>query len=260
MMNAFDQPQTILVLGGRSDIAHAIVRALASSALTDVVLAHRGGDDVTIADLPESVSVHCVEFDATDHAGHEAFVERVAAEHGDLDVVIQAFGQLGGDMGGDEGGDMGGDAVDTDPAAAAALVDVNVAGAVSSGLAVAAQLRTQGHGVLVVLSSVAGVRTRPSNFVYGATKAGQDAFATGLGHALVGSGARVMTVRPGFVRSAMTAGMDEAPFACDPADVAAAVAIGLRKKKPVVWAPGMLRYVFAVLRVVPGVVWRKLDR
>ena len=239
-MNAFDQPQTILVLGGRSDIAHAIVRELASASLTTVVLAHRGGGDVTIDGLPAGANVICVPFDATDHASHTEFVEGLAGEFGDLDVVIQAFGQLGGDD------------VNTDPTSAGDLVDVNVTGAVSSGLAVAARLRQQGHGVLVVLSSVAGVRTRPSNFVYGATKAGQDAFATGLGHSLVGSGARVMTVRPGFVRSAMTDGMDEAPFACDPSDVATAVAAGLRSKKSVVWAPGILRYVFAVLRLVPG--------
>ena len=248
MMNAFDQPQTVLVLGGRSDIAHAIVRELASPALLTVVLAHRGGDPVPVDGLPGGVNVVSTAFDATDHASHADFVGRVAAEHGDLDVVIQAFGQLGDDS------------VNTDPMAAGDLVDVNVTGAVSSGLAVAARLREQGHGVLVVLSSVAGVRTRPSNFVYGATKAGQDAFATGLGHALAGSGARVMTVRPGFVRSAMTDGMDEAPFACDPSDVAAAVAAGLRSRTSVVWAPGILRYVFAVLRLVPGVVWRKLDR
>lgn len=247
MMNAFDQPQTILVLGGRSDIAHAIVRELASASLTTVVLAHRGGGGVDIDGLPDGATVVSVPFDATEHESHAAFIERIANHHGDLDVVIQAFGQLGGDS------------VNTDPTAAGELVDVNVTGAVSSGLAVAAQLRKQGHGVLVVLSSVAGVRTRPSNFVYGATKAGQDAFATGLGHSLVGSGARVMTVRPGFVRSAMTEGMDEAPFACDPDDVAKAVAAGLRNKKSVVWAPGVLRYVFAVLRVVPGFVWRKLD-
>ncbi|MEP1122534.1 MAG: SDR family NAD(P)-dependent oxidoreductase [Ilumatobacter sp.] len=248
MMNAFDQPQTVLVLGGRSDIAHAIVRELGSASLTTVVLAHRGGGDVTIDGLPTGANVVSVDFDATDHGSHAAFVEGIASEHGDLDVVIQAFGQLGGST------------VNTEPTEAGDLVDVNVAGAVSSGLAVATQLRKQGHGVLVVLSSVAGVRTRPSNFVYGATKAGQDAFATGLGHSLVGSGARVMTVRPGFVRSAMTDGLDPAPFACDPQDVAVAVAAGLRSKKSVVWAPGILRYVFAILRIVPGVVWRKLDR
>lgn len=248
MMNAFDQPQTVLVLGGRSDIAHAIVRALASSALQTVVLAHRGGGPVVLDGLGDGVRVACVAFDATDHASHADFISGVAEEYGDLDIVIQAFGQLGGPN------------VNTDPTAAGDLVDVNVTGAVSSGLAVAARLRTQGHGVLVVLSSVAGVRTRPSNFVYGATKAGQDAFSTGLGHALAGSGARVMTVRPGFVRSAMTEGLDEAPFACDPTDVAEAVVAGLRGRKSVVWAPGILRWVFMVLRIVPGFVWRKLDR
>jgi decaprenylphospho-beta-D-erythro-pentofuranosid-2-ulose 2-reductase len=197
--------------------------------------------------VPTDVNVVDVAFDATDHAGHAQLIRDIADEHGDLDVVIQAFGQLGATAA-------------SDPAAAAALVDVNFAGAVSTGLAVADQLRRQGHGVLVVLSSVAGVRTRPSNFVYGSTKAGQDAFATGLGHALHGSGARVLTVRPGFVRSAMTEGMPDAPFAADPDDVAAAVVTGLRRGRTVVWAPGVLRGVFAVLRVVPGGLWRKLDR
>ena len=252
MMNAFDQPQTVLVLGGRSDIAHAVVRELSSPALTTVVLASRGADRAAeqggIEGLDDGVRVVHVAFDATDHAAHAELVREIADTHGDLDVVIQAFGQLGDASAND------------DPVAAARLVDVNVAGAVSSGLAVAQQLRRQGHGTLVVLSSVAGVRTRPSNFVYGATKAGQDAFATGLGHALHGSGARVVTVRPGFVRSSMTEGLDEAPFACDPADVATAVAAGLRSRRSVVWAPSVLRWVFGVLRVVPGAVWRRLDR
>ena len=130
----------------------------------------------------------------------------------------------------------------------------------SSGLVVARQLRRQGHGVLVVLSSVAGVRTRASNFVYGSTKAGQDAFATGLGHALHGSGAHVMTVRPGFVRSSMTEGMPEAPFATDTDAVAEAVVTGLRRGRSVVWVPSVLQLVFGLLRYAPGMVWRKLDR
>lgn len=247
MMNAFRQPQTVLVLGGRSDIAHAVVRRLVSPNLTTVILAQRSGGDATLDDLPEHVRVVVEEFDAAAHADHTAFVERVTAAHGDLDVVIQAFGQLG-------------DGVNDDPVAAAELVDVNMGGAVSSGLAVADRLRRQGHGALVVISSVAGVRTRPSNFVYGATKAGQDAFSTGLAHAVHGSGARVLTVRPGFVRSAMTEGLDEAPFACDPDDVAEATVKGLDGRSSVVWAPGILRWVFAALRVVPGFVWRRLDR
>lgn len=248
MNNAIHQPQTVLLLGGASDIGRAIVRALDSPAMRHVILACRRPEAVSTDGLVSGgAEVHVVPFDATDHAGHERFVADVASRHGDLDVVVQAFGQLGLDAA-------------ADPVSAAALVDVNVAGAVSSGLAVAGQLRRQGHGVLVVLSSVAGVRTRPSNYVYGATKAGQDGFATGLGHALHGSGARVLVVRPGFVRSTMTDGLPEAPFATDPEAVATAVVDGLRRGRSVVWVPGVLRFVFALLRLAPDPIWRRLDR
>jgi decaprenylphospho-beta-D-erythro-pentofuranosid-2-ulose 2-reductase len=246
--NAVQQPQTVLVLGGSSEIGQAIVSALVSPSLRQVILAVR---DPKAVDLDAigfgTANVVAVAFDATDSASHEPLIADLAERYGDLDVVIQAFGQLGS-------------AGLDDPLEAAALAQVNYVGAVSSGLAVARRLRAQGHGVLVVLSSVAGVRTRPSNYVYGSTKAGQDAFSTGLGHALHGSGARVMTVRPGFVRSSMTAGLPAAPFAADPADVGRAVAAGLVRGRSVVWVPGILRFVFGVLRYAPSAVWRKLDR
>jgi decaprenylphospho-beta-D-erythro-pentofuranosid-2-ulose 2-reductase len=245
--NAIGQPQTVLVLGGTSEIGRAIVRELDSPSLRTVVLACRHPEQVDVGGLSEQAQVVAVEFDATAFETHERLVDDVAERHGDLDVVIQAFGQLGADDG-------------DDPLAGAHLAEVNYAGAVSSGLAVARRLRSQGHGTLVVLSSVAGVRTRPSNFVYGSTKAAQDAFSTGLGHALHGSGARVLTVRPGYVRTKMSAGVPEAPFAVDPEAVATATVAGLRKGASVVWAPGILRFVFAALSIVPGPIWRRLDR
>jgi decaprenylphospho-beta-D-erythro-pentofuranosid-2-ulose 2-reductase len=248
MNNAINQPQTILVLGGGSDIGQAIVHRLASPALRTVILAGRTTPIATATPLPDTVRVVSVPFDALDHAGHEAFISGLADEYGDLDIVVQSFGQLGGDR------------VNGDPAAAAALAEVNYVGAVSSGLAVAAQLRRQGHGTLVVLSSVAGVRTRASNFVYGSTKAAQDAFATGLGHSLHGTGASVLVVRPGYVRTKMSAGVEEAPFACDADDVASAVAKGLKRGSSVVWAPAVLQGMFGLLRYAPGPIWRKLDR
>jgi len=247
VQNAIQQPQTVVVLGGASEIGRAIVRALDSPALRTVVLACRHPESVDVTGLTEHAAVQTVRFDATEHDQHEALIAQIAATHGDLDVVVQAFGRLGHDDG-------------DDPAAAARLAEVNYVGAVSSGLAVARRLRAQGHGTLVVLSSVAGVRTRPSNFVYGSTKAAQDAFATGLGHSLHGSGARVMVVRPGYVRTAMSAGVAEAPFAVDAEDVADATVKGLRKGSDVVWAPGILRVVFGLLQFAPGWVWRRLDR
>lgn len=248
MNNAVKQPQTIVVLGGSSDLGRAIVTELVSPALRQVVLAVRDPDAIR-DDVPRfgDATVSVVEFDAAAVDTHEAFVASLVEQFGDLDVVIQAFGQLGTD-------------VADDPVAAARLASVNYVGAVSSGLAIASRLREQGHGTLVVLASVAGVRTRGSNFVYGSTKAGQDGFATGLNQALHGTGARVMTVRPGFVRTSMTEGMAEAPFAADASAVGEVVAAGLRRGARVVWVPGVLRYVFAVLRIVPDAIWRRLDR
>lgn len=247
MKNAIQEPQTVLLLGGTSDIGRAIVRELDSPTLRRVILACRRPDEVDTSGLSDQAEVIAVRFDALDHASHERLIDEIVDSSGDLDIVIQAFGALGADDG-------------DDPEAGARLAETNYVGAVSSGLAVARRLRRQGHGTLIVLSSVAGIRTRPSNFVYGSTKAAQDAFATGLGHALHGSGAKVLTVRPGFVRSSMTDGLDEAPFAVDPAEVATATVAGLRRGARVVWAPGILRFVFGILRFVPGPIWRRLDR
>ncbi|MEZ5092419.1 SDR family NAD(P)-dependent oxidoreductase [Nocardioides sp.] len=101
-------------------------------------------------------------------------------------------------------------------AAAMAEVRVNYLGAVSVGVCLADVMRGQGHGVIVALSSVAGERVRRSNFVYGSAKAGMDGFYLGLGEALRGSGASVLVVRPGFVRTRMTEGREPAPWPSTP--------------------------------------------
>ena len=250
MQNSFGEPQTVVLLGGTSEIGLAIVRALVSPTLRTVVLACRNPDDAaaSVAEFGSGgVHVRTIAFDAVDTAAHSTLIHDLAAEIGDIDVVIMAFGVLG------EQSDY-----DADPAAAAAAVTINYTGSVSVGLAVAARLRQQGHGCLVVLSSVAGERVRASNFVYGSSKAGLDGFAQGLGDSLEGTGAKVLIVRPGFVHSAMTAGMKAAPFASTPAAVAAVTVAGLRSGRRTVWAPEILRYVFMVLRHVPGPIFRKL--
>jgi len=246
--NALGEPQTIVLLGGTSDIGRAIVSALVTPSTRTVVLAGRRPDEMAAGDLDRpGLTVDTVRFDAADTAAHEAFVRDLAQRHGDLDVVIVAFGQLG------EQADL-----DDDPQGAAELVTVNYTGAVSSAMAVAAQFRRQGHGRLVFLSSVAGERVRKANYVYGSSKAGLDGFAQGLGDALVGTGASVLVVRPGFVHSSMTAGMKAAPLATTPAAVAAATVEALRKGRRTVWVPATLRPMFSVFRHLPGPIWRRL--
>ena len=146
----------------------------------------------------------------------------------------------------------------SDPDQAIHLAEVNYVAGVSMGLRVTAKLRRQGHGTLVVLSSVAAERGRASNFVYGSSKAGLDTFAQGLGDALAGTGVRVLVVRPGFVRTRMTAGLAEAPFACDPDDVGRAVARALRSGAQTLWVPAALRPVMSGVRHLPRPIFRRL--
>ena len=249
MDNALGEAQTIALFGGTSDIGRAIVEALISPATTAVVLASRKPDDVDVSDLERrGVAVDAVRFDATETSDHVGLVERMVAAHGDLDVAVVAFGQLGD-----------AERLADDAAAAVALADVNFTGAVSICTVLAAQFRRQGHGRLVLLSSVAGERVRKANYVYGATKAGIDGFAQGLGDALAGSGARVLIVRPGWVHSKMTAGSEPKPLATTPEAVAMATVKALRAGKRVVWVPAALRPLMAIARHLPAPLWRRLS-
>jgi len=103
------------------------------------------------------------------------------------------------------------------------------------------------------------VRPRKDNFVYGSSKAGLDAFAQGLGDRLVGTGVRVVVVRPGFVRTKMTEGMEAAPFSTTPEAVAERIVGGLAKGSEVVWAPALLGPLFLVMGLLPRRVWRRVS-
>jgi decaprenylphospho-beta-D-erythro-pentofuranosid-2-ulose 2-reductase len=249
MDNALGEAQTIALFGGTSDIGRAIVDALISPATTAVVLAARQPDDVDSSAFEQrGVSVDVMRFDATETTDHGGLVERLVARHGDLDLAVVAFGQLGD-----------AEQLANDATAAVALADVNFIGAVSICTVLAAQFRRQGHGRLVVLSSVAGERVRKANYVYGATKAGLDGFAQGLGDALAGSGVSVLIVRPGWVHSKMTAGSEPKPLATTPEAVAKATVKALRSGRRVVWVPAALRPLMAIARHLPAPLWRRLS-
>ncbi|MFF7243748.1 decaprenylphospho-beta-D-erythro-pentofuranosid-2-ulose 2-reductase [Embleya sp. NPDC008237] len=250
MKDALGAPQSLLVLGGTSEIALTTARAMVAERVRRVVLAGRPSAALdTAAEQLRGLgaTVEVVGFDAAETDDHEKTVDEVFAA-GDIDVVLLAFGVLGDQ-----------DADEKSPAAAARVAQVNYVGGVSAGLAAANALSRQGHGALAVISSVAGERARKSNFIYGSTKAGLDAFAQGLGDKLHGTGVHVMVVRPGFVRTKMTEGLPEAPLATTPEAVAEAIVKGLRRKSSVVWVPGQFRFVMSALRHVPRPIFRKLN-
>jgi decaprenylphospho-beta-D-erythro-pentofuranosid-2-ulose 2-reductase len=246
--DALDRPASVVVLGATSEIARSVVRALRSPALYRLVLAGRPSDerDEVVAEFAAVPVVEVHDLDASDATTHEQLLAEVFAA-GDVDLVVVAFGVLGDQR-----------AQELDPDLAVAAAQVNYVGALSVSLRSARHLREQGHGVLVVISSVAGERARRSNFVYGSSKAGIDALATGLSYALEGSGARAMVVRPGFVRTRMTAHLPEAPLAVGPDDVAREIVRGLRRRAVVVYAPAALRWVMLGLRHVPRAAFRRL--
>lgn len=250
MDNALREPGTVLLFGGTSDIGLAIVRELLAPSTRVVVLACRDvevGERCAAALRHESLTVEVAPYDAADPGAATPVVQSMVDRHGDIDLAIIAHGQLGEPT-----------TTTTDPVAAAALITVNTTSVVAAAIAVGSQMRAQGHGDIVVLSSVAGERVRSANPVYGGSKAGIDGFAQGYGDLVAGEGVHVLVVRPGFVHSAMTNGLRAAPFATTPEVVATVTVKALRSRRRMVWAPPVLRLVFSVLRHVPAPVWRRL--
>ncbi len=244
---------TLLVLGGRSEIGLALAERLVAEGATTVVLAARRSDelDAERERLAEAgaATVDTVEFDADDLSCHREVLDEVVARHGQLDTVLVAFGILGDQQ-----------RAETEAAHAVAVVHTDYVAQVSVLTHLTNLLRAQGTGRLVVFSSVAGVRVRRANYVYGSAKAGLDGFASGLADALAGSGVRLLLVRPGFVIGRMTEGMEPAPFSSTPEQVADAAITALRRGRGEVWVPRVLRPVFAVLRLLPRPLWRRLPR
>jgi decaprenylphospho-beta-D-erythro-pentofuranosid-2-ulose 2-reductase len=245
----------VLLVGGTSEIGLAIVRRLGEQGSVLPVLLGRDSarleaalgslTDAGAAAGSAAGSVAVVE--ATDLASHQRAVTDAFRVAGGFDVVVIAVGVLGAQAG-----------LDADPGEAAEVMEVDFLGAGSLLLHCLRSLRAQGNGSLVVLSTVAAERPRAGNAIYGAAKAGLDALAQGLADACAGSGVRVLVVRPGFVTTRMTAGLERAPLATTAEAVAEATVAALPGRAHTIWVPARLRYVFALLRHVPRPLFRRL--
>jgi decaprenylphospho-beta-D-erythro-pentofuranosid-2-ulose 2-reductase len=254
VFDAVGNPQTILLLGGTSEIGLAICERYLQSAAARIVLAALPDDpgrDDAVAQMKDAgaKSVELIDFDALDTDSHPAVID--AAFGGDdlrdIDVAIVAFGLLG-------------DAEELwqNQRKAVQIAEINYTAAVSVGVLLGEKMRAQGSGRIIAMSSAAGERVRRSNFVYGSTKAGLDGFYLGLGEALQEFGVRVLVIRPGQVRTRMSAHVKEAPLTVDKEYVANLAVTASAKGKELVWAPGAFRYVMMVLRHIPRRLFRKL--
>jgi len=243
----------VLVLGGSSEIALAIVRELQARTPRQVALA--GRDATALGDAAERLRaagchvVSTLQLDALDLASHERVLEQAFVQLGGVDVVILAVGVLG---------ERGGLPADVD--AAIGVLQANLVGAGSLLMRTARRMRDRGGGTIVVLSSVAAERPRRANVVYGASKAGLDSLAQGLADDLRESHVHMLVVRPGFVATKMTRGLDPAPLATTPQAVAAAVLDGLDRDASTVWVPRALRWVMLVMRHLPRALFRRISQ
>jgi NAD(P)-dependent dehydrogenase (short-subunit alcohol dehydrogenase family) len=243
--------QVVAIFGGRSEIGSALATRLASG--NTVVLLARPGSlaaerDVCLA--AGATRVETVEFDADDTGSHDALVNRIESEVGLLDIAVLAFGILGDQAAAERDHRVAVQILHTDFVAQASLLTV-----------LAERMRSRARGTLVAFSSVAGVRVRRANYVYGSAKAGLDGFASGLADALHGSGVRLIIARPGFVIGRMTGDMKPAPFSVTAEVVADAVVKEIRSGHRVeLWIPWQLRAMFSVAPFVPRPIWRRMPR
>jgi decaprenylphospho-beta-D-erythro-pentofuranosid-2-ulose 2-reductase len=257
VLDAVGNPQTILLLGGTSEIGLAICERYLQNAHARILLADlpdhpRKNDAIAALTAAGAKSVEWIDFDGTESDTHPAVIDQ-AFTGGDVDVAVVAFGLLG-------------DAEELwqNQRKAVQIAEINYTAAVSVGVLLGEKMRAQGFGQIIAMSSAAGERIRRSNFVYGSTKAGLDGFYLGLGEALREFGVRVLVIRPGQVRTSTTiahwkaTGAKEAPLTVDKEYVANLAVTAAAKGKELIWAPGAFRYVMMVLRHIPRPIFRKL--
>lgn len=251
MINAVGNPQTLLLLGGTSEIGLAICEEYLKKTPLRVILAalpNDPGRDAAVAQMKAAgaTQVDLIDFDALDTDSHPKVIDE-AFSKGDVDVAIVAFA-------------LDGDAEELwqNQRKAVLVANVNYTASVSVGVLLGEKMKAQGFGRIVAMSSVAGERVKRANFVYGSTKAGLDGFYLGLGEALAPFGPKVTVVRPGMVRTKFSAHVKEAPLTVNKEDVAALAVAASDKGKEIVWTPGPWRFVMMALRHVPRAIFRKL--
>ena len=252
MKNAVGVPSSVVLFGGTSDIGQETLLQLVSYGVNHVVCVSRDVERAALFDdkirtKAPDVSIRHVVFDGSSSKDMEGLVADIAQHVGDIDVAIIAHAVLGDDIDGF-----------ATPSRVAEILDINMTATCALMYALAAQMKQQGHGRIALFSSVAGVRVRKANPVYGASKAGIDALALALDHELQGSNVSIVVIRPGYVHTKMTSHMKPAPFSTTADDVARKSVAAIRGNVKVIWVPTPLKYIFGVLRVLPISVWRRL--
>jgi NAD(P)-dependent dehydrogenase (short-subunit alcohol dehydrogenase family) len=240
-----------IVLGGTKGMGRAIVRAAAARGDRVFLLARDVEDgERSVADLEArhpgtgAGVAHC---DLADPTGFAAALDAGWAALGRVDAIVVTAALFGTQ-----------DALEADVERAHALLTVNFANTVTFCEHARPRILDQGGGTLCVFSSVAGDRGRKPVGLYGATKAGLSHYLESLDHKYRAAGLKTICVKPGFVKTGMTAGLDPPPFAGEPEQVARDVVRAVDRGTPLVYTPAIWRYVMLVIRHLPRFVMRRI--
>lgn len=243
--------QKILIIGATSAIAEAVARRYAQRGDALYLLARNGERlDALLRDLKirGAASSTGARFDAGDYASHAAAIAQAVAALGGLDAVLIAHGTLPDQR-----------ACQADPALALSEIGTNALSVISLLTTLANHCEAQRHGTIAVIGSVAGERGRQSNYVYGSAKGMLAIFLQGLRNRLHKSGVKVVTIKPGFVDTPMTATFPKGPLWATPEQVAQAIVKAMDRGSAVLYTPFFWRGIMAIIRAIPEAIFKKLS-
>ncbi len=244
----------VVVLGATRGIGRALARLLAGRGDRVFLLGRDAGDlersarDLEVRGGAAPGTVGGARCDLLEPDGFAAALDAAEAALDGLDAVVVTAGLFATQ-----------DALERDRGLARRTLEADFSGTVLFCEEARSRLLARGGGTLCVFSSVAGDRGRRPVVLYGAAKAGLSRYLEGLDHRFRLRGLRVVCVKPGFVRTSMTEGLPEPPFAADPEAVARIAVRALDRGTPVVYAPGIWRWVMWVVRCLPRFVLRRVD-
>jgi len=241
----------VAILGATKGMGRSLARELAARGDTLCLLGRDAADlDKSAADLrvrAPKAAVSTAVCDLEDRATHASALATAEAELGGLDVVVVTAGMFATQ-----------DVLESDPELLARVLSVDFTETVLFCEAARKRLLARGGGTLCVFSSVAGDRGRKPVVLYGAAKAGPSSYCEGLDHRFRSQGLRTICIKPGFVKTGMTAGLSPPPFAGEPDDVARAVVRAIDRGTPVAYVPGIWWLVMWVIRRLPRLVMRRV--
>lgn len=242
--------ETWIILGATSAIARAFARNCAESG-ADLLLQGRDMSELTrIAQdcsLRGATSAEAVAFDARKPDGFDEIITQATAHSGTLNAAVFV-----GSM--PEQAD-----IDEDPAMIDGVIQDSFTGLARFLQLLAPHMEERESGTIIGVGSVAGDRGRVGNYVYGAAKAGFHTYLSGLRNRLGRKGAHVITVKPGFVDTGMTWGLEGMFLVASPEDVAESLMKAVRKKRNVIYTPWFWRYIMLIIRHVPEFIFKKLS-